>query len=182
MVLRIIKLAIGIFIDGFSKFVEKIKASINVEQNLALISKYDEKPNINFSTVKLSRSTHLGRNCNFNGLKIIGEGKVIFGDNFHSGEDILIVTQIHNYDEGKSIPYDSKLVSKNVVIEDNVWIGNRVIILGGVRIGEGAIIQAGSVVSIDVPKYAIVGGHPAKPFAYRDIEHYEKLKKEGKFH
>ena len=182
MVLRTIKLAIGIFIDGFSKFVEKIKASINIEQNLALISKYDEKPNINFSTVKLSRRTYLGRNCNFNGLKIIGEGKVIFGNNFHSGADILIITQNHNYNKGTAIPYDSKRIFKDVIIEDNVWIGNRVIILGGVRIGEGAIIQAGSVVSVDVPKYAIVGGHPAKPFAYRDIKHYERLKKERKFH
>jgi acetyltransferase-like isoleucine patch superfamily enzyme len=57
-----------------------------------------------------------------------------------------------------------------------------VIVLGGVSIGEGAIIQAGSVVVKDIPKYAIAGGHPCKVFKYRDIEHYEKLKKERKFH
>ena len=51
----------------------------------------------------------------------------------------------------------------------------------GVKIGEGAIIQAGSCVTSDVPKYAVVGGHPAKIFKYRDIKHYKKLKKEGKF-
>lgn len=49
-------------------------------------------------------------------------------------------------------------------------------------IGEGAIIQAGSVVCKDVPAYAIAGGHPAVPFKYRDIEHYKKLKSEGRFH
>ncbi|MCQ2964441.1 MAG: acyltransferase, partial [archaeon] len=77
---------------------------------------------------------------------------------------------------------DKTVISKEVVIEDNVWLGNRVIVLPGVTIGEGAIIQAGSVVVSDIPKCAIAGGHPAKVFKYRDIGHYEKLKKEGKFH
>ena len=53
--------------------------------------------------------------------------------------------------------------------------------LAGVTIGEGAIIQAGSVVVSNIPDYAIAGGHPAKVFKYRDIEHYTKLKSEGKF-
>lgn len=93
----------------------------------------------------------------------------------------MIITDTHNY-EGEAIPYDKTVISKEVVIEDNVWLGNRVIVLPGVTIGEGAIIQAGSVVVSDIPKYAIAGGHPAKVFKYRDIDHYEKLKKEGKFH
>jgi len=54
--------------------------------------------------------------------------------------------------------------------------------LGDVTIGEGAIIQAGSVVVNDIPKYTIAGGHPAKVFKYRDAAHYERLKEEGKFH
>ena len=77
---------------------------------------------------------------------------------------------------------DETVISKDVVIEDNVWLGNRVIVLPGVTIGEGAIIQAGSVVVNDIPKYAIAGGHPAKVFSSRDKDHYEMLKKEGKFH
>ena len=55
-------------------------------------------------------------------------------------------------------------------------------ILPGVKISEGSIIQAGSVVVNDIEKYAIAGGHPAKVFKYRDIEHYERLKSEKKFH
>jgi acetyltransferase-like isoleucine patch superfamily enzyme len=73
-------------------------------------------------------------------------------------------------------------VYKDITIEDQVWLGSRVIVLGSVSIGEGAIIQAGSVVVKDIPKYAIAGGNPCKVFKYRDIEHYEKLKKERKFH
>jgi len=62
-----------------------------------------------------------------------------------------------------------------------VWLGDRVLILPGVTISEGAVIQAGSVVVRDVPYCAIVGGAPAKVFKYRDIEHYEALKKESKY-
>ena len=114
-------------------------------------------------------------------MKIQGTANVSIGSNFHSGIDCMIITDSHNY-EGEAIPYDETVISKDVVIEDNVWLGNRVIILPGVHIGEGAIIQAGSVVVKDIPKYAIAGGHPANVFGSRDIEHYEKLKKEGKFH
>lgn len=127
-------------------------------------------------------NTSLGNNVNFNGMKIQGEGKVTIKNNFHSGIECMIISSIHNYDNGKAIPYDNTLISKDILIEDNVWLGNRVIILPGVTIGEGAIIQAGSVVVNDIPKYAIAGGHPAKIFKYRDIEHYETLKKDKKFH
>jgi chloramphenicol O-acetyltransferase type B len=150
--------------------------------NLKRIVSYKTVPNINpFEITILSRKTYLGRNCNFNGLLVEGGGKLIIGDNFHSGTNIHIITQNHNFDKGTKIPYDSTYIYKDVIIEDNVWVGTGVIILGGVTIGEGAIIQAGSVVVNDVPKYSIVGGHPAKVFSTRNIEHYEKLKKLKQF-
>lgn len=124
---------------------------------------------------------HFGNNCNFNGISVLGSGEVIFGDNFHSGVECMIITENHNYDHGAAIPYDDTYELKKVVIEDNVWFGNRVIVVGNITIGEGAIIAAGAVVTKDVPKCAIVGGNPARVIKYRDIEHYEKLKKEGKF-
>ena len=114
-------------------------------------------------------------------MSIQGNGKVVIGNYFHSGEDCLIITHNHNYDTGDSIPYDKTYIYKDVIIEDFVWIGSRVTILPGVRIGEGAVIQAGSVVSSDIPSYAVAGGNPAKVFKYRDIEHFKKLKEEQKF-
>lgn len=129
----------------------------------------------------VNTQTYLGSNVNFNGMKIQGGGKVVIGNNFHSGPECLMITQIHNYDNGKKIPYDNTYIYKDIIIEDNVWLGSRVIVLGGITIGEGAIIQAGSVVVSDIPKYGIAGGHPAKVFKYRDIEHYESLKKLKKF-
>nr|WP_082708436.1 acyltransferase [Marinobacterium profundum] len=130
----------------------------------------------------VTKETHLGDNVNFNGLVINGGGKVSIGDNFHSGEGCLFICQSHDYDTGDSIPYGSNYILKDIIIESNVWLGSRVIVLGGVKIGEGAIIQAGSCVVSDIPAYAIAGGHPAKVFSQRDIENYIKLKSENKFH
>lgn len=129
-----------------------------------------------------SGKIYLGNNCNFNGMCVQGNGTVHFGDNFHSGIECMIITQNHDYDHGEAIPYGTTYEYKCVVIENNVWFGNRVTVTGNVTIGEGAIVAAGSVICKNVPAYAIVGGNPAKILKYRDIDHYEKLKKEHKFH
>ena len=55
----------------------------------------------------------------------------------------------------------------DIIIDDDVWIGYGSTILSGVHIGQGAIIAAGSVVTKDIPPYAIVGGVPAKVIKYR---------------
>jgi len=107
--------------------------------------------------------------------------KLKFGDNFHSAKGCKIMTDLHNY-EGNALPYDNTVISKKVEIGDNVWLGDNVTILGGVTIGNGVIIQAGSVVVGNIPDYSIAGGHPAKVFKQRDVEHYHKLLKEKKFH
>ena len=122
----------------------------------------------------------VGNHCNFNGIKMAGGGKVRIGNYFHSGIDCMIITQNHNY-EGEMIPYDNTYVYKTVNIGDCVWFGHRVIVVGNINIGEGAIIAAGAVVTKDVPPLAIVGGNPAKVIKYRDADHYYKLKAEGKF-
>lgn len=129
---------------------------------------------------KFTKGTIIGNHCNFNGMKVMGGGKVIFGDYFHSGIECMIICQNHNY-EGEKIPYDEKVIFKDVEIGDCVWFGSRVTVTGGVRIGEGAIVAAGSLVCKDVPPLSIVGGNPAKVIKYRDIEHYNELKKEGRF-
>lgn len=145
-----------------------------------IINSFEEPLKVNHKSF-FTKGTTLGKNTNFNGMKIAGGGNVSIGDNFHSGEECLMITQNHNF-EGGAIPYDNTYIYKDIMIGDNVWLGSRVIILGGVTIGEGAIIQAGAVVVSDIPKCGIAGGSPAKVFKYRDVGHYEKMKQEGKFH
>ena len=132
-----------------------------------------------YSTV--NKGTVIGDQVAIGGIHIVGKGKCTIGNYVHTGTDCQILTDYHNYDKGDLIPYDHSWVVEDVSVGDFVWLGNNVIILAGVTIGEGAIIQAGSVVVSDIPPLAIAGGHPAKVFKYRDKEHFDTLKAQGKF-
>lgn len=113
---------------------------------------------------------------------IEGMGKITIGNNVIFGPNVTIWSAIHNYEKPEMLPYDDKVIFKEVIIEDNVWIGAKSIIIPGVKICEGAIIGMGSVVTKDVPKGAVVGGNPAKILKYRNLEQYEKLKEEKSFY
>lgn len=126
-------------------------------------------------------SVEIGSHCSFNGITITGWGMVKIGNYFHSATNVKIMLGSHDYEYGDKIPYGSHTKSKNVVIDDFVWIGSDVIISGNVHIGEGAIVAIGSVVVKDVPRCSIVGGNPAKIIKYRDIVQFDRLKAEGKY-
>lgn len=124
----------------------------------------------------------------------IGEGSGLHGDSYletrggltigryvHAGKGLTIFTTNHNYRSNQSIPYDDKAIIGSVHISDFVWIGSNVSIVPGVMIGEGAIIGMGSVVTKDVPAFAIMGGNPAKLLGYRDQEAFLQLKKQEKY-
>lgn len=135
-----------------------------------------------YSKISSTAIVDVGHYVSFNGMEISGWGRVKIGNYFHSGTNVKIMLGSHDYDHGNAIPYGEEVTHKNVVIDDFVWLGSDVIINGNVHIGEGAIVAIGSVVVKDVPRCAIVGGNPAKVIKYRDIERFEKLKIEGKYH
>ena len=128
-----------------------------------------------------TRGCSFGDSCNFNGMTVLGTGTVRFGSHFHSGQNCRIITSNHNFDRGTAIPYDNTHIAKHIVIGENVWFGDSVIVVGNVTIGEGAVVAAGAVVCKDVPVGAVVGGNPAKLIRYRDMEHYNRLKTAGQF-
>ena len=113
--------------------------------------------------------------CYCTNSKIVIMGKVTIGPS------LTIMGGDHNYrtigkfiiDELTKMPEDDQ----DVVIEPDVWIGCNVTILKGVTIHHGAIVAAGSVVTKDIPPYAIVGGNPAKiiksRFTLDEIERHE---------
>lgn len=96
-------------------------------------------------------------------------GEITIGNNVMMGPEVMIYTSNHNY-KRLDIPMieQGNSDAEEVVIGDDVWVGARVIILPGVNIGKGCIIAAGSVVTKDVPEYAIVGGNPAKIIKMRN--------------
>ena len=75
--------------------------------------------------------------------------------------------------------YDFKGKNQKIIIEDDVWIGFGSIVFTGIHVHRGAIIAAGSIVTKDVPPYAIVAGNPAQIKGYRfnseQISEHEKV-------
>ena len=124
--------------------------------------------------IEISDNVHIQFGCKLFGMGggiAIQEGSIL-------AHDVQIFARNHMYDTAdlKYIPYDKRYIEKKVVVGEYVWIGARVTILPGVKIGEGAVIAAGSVVTKDVPPCAVVGGNPAKVIKYRDKEVYRELK------
>lgn len=95
-------------------------------------------------------------------------GPVKIGKDVMIGPEVAIYTHNHKHDE-IDIPMIKQGYTENkpVYIEDNVWIGRRVLIMPGVCIGTGSIVAAGAVVTKNVEPYSIVGGNPAKIIKYR---------------
>lgn len=90
-------------------------------------------------------------------------GKVVIGENVDIAREVNIWTLEHDKNDD-----NHKTVGGNVIIGDYVWIASRVTILPGVRIGKGAVIATGAVVTKDVPEMCIVGGVPAKIIGQRE--------------
>lgn len=99
----------------------------------------------------------------------VQQTRLRIGDYVMMAPDVLILGGGHRFsDLSKPIGEQGKLAASELVIGNDVWIGQRVIILGKVgRIGNGVVIGAGAVVTRPVPDYAIVGGNPAKILGYR---------------
>ena len=140
--------------------------------------------------ISIGNNVRLGRNGtltawekfnddNFSPVIIINEN-VSIGDQFHitsinsinigknvlMGQKITITDNSHGLTDKASMilaPRNRKLISKGrIVINNDVWIGDKVTIVGNIEIGNGSIIASNSVVTKNIPDYTVVGGIPAK--------------------
>lgn len=98
-----------------------------------------------------------------------GRDKLIIGDHVDIASEVMIYNSEHDLNSEAF-----HAVTAPVTIEDYVFIGPRVIILPGVKIGKGAVVAAGAVVTKDVPEFTIVGGVPAQVIGERKLKdlHY----------
>ena len=112
-------------------------------------------------------SIQIGNGCTIrNRCHITAIKRIQIGDNLLTGNDVLISDNNHGQtvkDDLMIRPQDRPIHSKGeIIIGNNVWIGEKAVVLGNVKIGDGAIIAANSVVTHDVPAYSIAAGVPAK--------------------
>lgn len=108
-----------------------------------------------------ARESEIGSNSGIGAYSSLGT--VHIGDYVMMGTHCLILSQNHRFDDC-NIPMCKQGFQTDlpVKIEDDVWIGSRVIILPGVVVGKGSVIGAGSVVTKNIHPYSIVGGNPAR--------------------
>lgn len=124
-----------------------------------------------------TKTLFIGDNCEIgDNVHIVASKEVIIGNNVLMAARVFISDTSHgkyndtNQDSPLTPPRERPLHYNPVAIEDNVWIGENVVILPGVKVGKGAIIGANSVVSKNVDKYTIVTGIPAKCIKKYDFE------------
>jgi len=126
----------------------------------------------NGSTIHMGARFYNPGNIEIGNDSIIGEGavldgrdKLIIGDHVDIASEVMIYNSEHDVQSG-----DFEAKTAPVEISDYVFIGPRAIILPGVKIGKGAVVGAGAVVTKDTESFTIVGGVPAKNIGERKIK------------
>lgn len=109
----------------------------------------------------------LGNNCSIGDDSHVScINKIVFGDGVRLGKKILITDNSHGLFDPEQLqiePNKRPMFSKGpIIIEDNVWIGEKASIMANVKIGKGTIVAANSVVTKDIPPYSLVAGCPAR--------------------
>ena len=130
--------------------------------------------------------THFGKNCYANfSFTVLDCAPVTIGDNVLFGPNCSLYTPVHPFlPEERAIykdengDYTDNEYAKEITIGSDCWICGNVTILGGVHIGEGCIIGAGSLVNKDIPPHSLAAGNPCKVIRAISEEDSIRLKKE----
>ena len=119
-----------------------------------------------------STGLQIGNNFALNSNSQIGAsgGGIVIGDNVMIGPNCILRAADHKHERVDIPMRDQGHVGGKILIEDDVWIGANCTILKNVRVGKGAIVAAGCVVTKDVDPYTIVGGVPNKLIKKRNYE------------
>lgn len=115
------------------------------------------------------QNVFIGNNTYINGGRIHAglNSKIIIGSDCLISYNIHFRTVSHNYEKKSVLVRNQGNFEKDIIIEDDCWIGYGVQILPGITLHKGCVIGAGAVVTKDVPEYAVVAGVPAKIIKYR---------------
>lgn len=102
------------------------------------------------------------------------------GLSVHTGNHMQVVGKFYRTVTNKDKIDSGKVFDKDIIVEEDVWIGCNVTLLAGAHLGRSSVIAAGAVVTTDIPPYCIAGGVPAKPIKFKwtidqILEHESKL-------
>jgi acetyltransferase-like isoleucine patch superfamily enzyme len=146
--------SIGPFVKLFAHNLCEIGAGSHIESYCSIFAREHGLD----GTLKVGRGCHIGDNS------IVDlSGSVVLGDNVAVGPYSIIYTHDHDYQADSPAAWAGATLLGPVEIGDGAWVGSRVTILSGVKIGARAVVAAGAVVTKDVPPGVVVGGVPARP-------------------
>lgn len=91
-----------------------------------------------------------------------GQGGISIGNRVYTSPMVQIVAVNHVFDDPRRSFVEQGITAQGITVEDDVWIGSSAVITDGVRIGRGAVVAAGAVVTRDVPPLTVVAGVPAR--------------------
>lgn len=103
-------------------------------------------------------------------------GPVTIGNKVNLAQNVVLSGMNHNFEDVDQSIAEQGVNVKHIIIEDDVWVGANSVILAGVRIGQHAVIGAGSVVTKDIPAYSVVLGNPARVVKQYDVEKKQWIK------
>ena len=105
--------------------------------------------------IEIGKNAFINYNCT-----IIDVGKVVIGDNCQIAPNVSIYTAGHPvHPATRNTAYEYGI---DITIGNNVWIGGNTVIMPGVRIGDNAVIGAGSIVTKDIPAWTVAAGNPCR--------------------
>ena len=114
-------------------------------------------------TIQGSGTLVLGKRSWIGSKSTIGVNeKIEIGNDVMIAYDVNIIDTDHRFSDLETPMISQGIVTKPIIIEDDVWIGSKAVILNGVTIGKGSIVAAATVVNKSVPPYSVVGGVPCK--------------------
>lgn len=106
----------------------------------------------------------VGRECLIGEYTVIrGQGGVTLGDRVYTSPFTQLIAVNHVFDDPARPFVEQGITAEGIVVEDDVWLGANTVVTDGVRIGRGAVVAAGAVVTRDVPAHTLVAGVPARP-------------------
>jgi acetyltransferase-like isoleucine patch superfamily enzyme len=143
------------YINAFGRDGIEIGNNVSIREHawIQITSRLDQPG----AGIRIGDDTYIGPRC------ILGAGGGIrIGARVLFGAGVQLLAEDHMFQDPEAPIREQGVARRGIVVEDDAWLGNAVIVLDGVTIGKGAVIGAGAIVTRDVPSGMIAAGNPAR--------------------
>lgn len=158
------QLSVGsrVVLEDFAEIQATSSEGVVIEDGVSIGSMTMIRPSGYYSR-RLGRGLRIGSQTGINGGCYIGcSGGIDIGAHVMLGPGVMLFAEEHTFEDARTSVKQQDVSWQPIVIEDECWLGSRVTVTGGVRIGRGSVVGAGAVVTRDIPEYSVAVGIPAR--------------------